>query len=175
MFLGGIRGKPKNYGVEHMQFEDSSREKVEKLDGEIVFPKNEKREYPRVPMRVKVRYRVIGGDEAEKLLTKIHDTTKIVKDGESGETVDVSHTGLLMYVNEEIPIRSFIAVNLYLTVPGISCACKAVAEVVRRERCNEGNFSYRIALKFLKLAHDNMKNYKYCEIEDLMNLKPEGM
>jgi hypothetical protein len=157
-----------------MQFDENSREKVEKLDGEIIFPKNEKREYPRVPMRIKVKYRVIGGDEAEKLLNRLVDANKVIKEGDLGETIDVSRSGLLMLVNEEIPIRSFIAVNMYISVPGISCTCKAVAEVVRRERCSEGAYNYRIALKFIKLAHDNMKSYKYCEVEDLIKINETG-
>ncbi len=145
----------------------------EKNDGELLISGNEKREYPRVPMRVAVKYRVLESEEAEKALTKYFDADKLLIDSKKSETIDVSKSGLLMYVNEEVPIKSFIVVSMYISVPGISCSCKAIAQIVRRVRNEDmdNGFTYKIAVKFLRILHHNLKNYKFLNLEQLLNVK----
>lgn len=144
----------------------------EKKDGELILHGNEKREYPRIPMRVAVKYRLLEGEEAEKALTKYFEPDKLLNNASQSETIDVSKSGLLMYINEEVPIKSFIVVSMYISVPGISCSCKAIAQVVRRIKNDDtNNFAYKIAIKFLKILHHNLKNYKFLNLEQLLEIK----
>lgn len=145
----------------------------EKNDGELIIQGNEKREYPRVPMKVAVKYRILESEEAEKALTKYFDADRLLADSKKSETIDVSRSGLLMYVDDEVPIKSFIVVNMYISVPGISCSCKAIAQVVRRikNEDTDSKFNYKIAVKFLKILHHNLKNYKFLNLEQLLDIK----
>lgn len=145
----------------------------EKNDGELIIQGNEKREYPRVPMKVAVKYRILESEEAEKALTKYFDADRLLVDSKKSETIDVSRSGLLMYVDDEVPIKSFIVVSMYISVPGISCSCKAIAQVVRRikNEDTDSKFNYKIAVKFLKILHHNLKNYKFLNLEQLLDIK----
>jgi len=144
------------------------------LMGELRLP-GEKREYPRVPMNVNVRYRVIEGAEAEQALGRNFDPDTILQQYNEGETVDVSRTGALMYVNEEIGVKSVVAVNMHISIPGISCNCKALAEVIRRQKTAENEkYEYKVALKFLKILHHNLKNYKFLNLNDLLDVRDSG-
>jgi len=144
----------------------------EKKDGELIIPGNEKREYPRVQMKVTVKYRVLESEEAEKALTKYFEPDKLLETFNKSETIDVSKSGLLMYVNEEVPVKSFIVVNMYISVPGISCACKAIGQIVRRMKSDDNEkYAYKIAIKFLKIIHHNLKNYRYLNLENLLEIK----
>ncbi|HDT14820.1 MAG TPA: PilZ domain-containing protein [Firmicutes bacterium] len=140
-------------------------------EGEILL-RNEKREYPRLSMKVKVRYNVLAGEDAEKALTRHYAPEELMDGHREGETVDVSRAGILMNTNEEIRMKSFLNVLMYITVPGISCNVKALAEVVRREMNPETEaYAYKIGLKFHKILHHNLKQYKYAELQDLLNIK----
>lgn len=145
----------------------------EKNEGELLIQGNEKREYPRVPMKVAVKYRILESEEAETALTKYFDADKLLNDFQKSETIDVSKTGLLMFVNEEVPVKSFIVVSMYISVPGISCSCKAIAQVVRRVKNEDtgSNFNYKIAVKFFKILHQNLKNYRFLKLEQLLDIK----
>ncbi len=144
----------------------------EKNEGELLISGNEKREYPRIPMRVAVKYKVLESEEAEKALTKYFEPDKLLSDSKKSETIDVSKSGLLMYVNEEVPIKSFIVVSMYISVPGISCSCKAIAQIVRRVKNEDDDrFNYKIAVKFIKILHHNLKNYKFLNLEQLLDVK----
>lgn len=149
-----------------------------KNDGEIKLPGatgTEKREFPRVPMNVNVRYRQLSSDEATKAMARTFDADKLLEKFEEGETKNVSKAGILMYTNEEIAAKTFLAVNMYITVPGITCNCKALAEVIRRERSNDASkWLYTVALKFHKILHHNLKNYKYLNLNDLLEVKEQG-
>lgn len=143
----------------------------EKLEGEINFGM-EKREHPRVSMVVPVRYRVLSGEEATKVLNRMFDADKILQDFTEGETINVSKTGILMYTNEEVPVKSFVVINMHISIPGISCNCKAFAEIIRREKVfDTSKYLYKVALKFHKVLHHNLKNYKYMKLNDLLDIK----
>jgi hypothetical protein len=146
----------------------------EKTEGELQIPA-EKREFPRVPMNVNVRYRVLASEEADKALSRTFDADKLLQKFDEGETVNVSKNGILMYTNEEIPAKSFLVVNIYLTVPGISANCKALAEVIRRERSSDASkWLYIVALKFHKIIHHNLKNYRFLNLNDLLDIREAG-
>jgi len=144
----------------------------EKEKGELLVPGSEKREYPRVAMRVKVRYRLLDVETAEKALTKAFDADKLLENYDMGETIDVSKNGILMVTEREIPIKSYLAINMYIAVPGIACACRAMAAVVRREKDGD---NYKVALKFLKVLHHNLKNYKFAALQTLLDIKEPGI
>jgi len=146
-------------------------------DGELHLKKNEKREYPRQAMAVPVRYKVLSQEESEKAVSRHFDPDMVmVKNYKHGETFDVSKNGVSMYVNEEILLKSHMAVTMYLSVPGILCNCKALAEVVRREANTEGGFyAYKIGLRFIKIMHHNLKNYTFLNLNDLLNIKEQGL
>jgi hypothetical protein len=144
-------------------------------NGELHLKANEKREYPRQSMAVSVRYKLLTPEEAEKAMARHFDPDKMMQDYSQGESSDVSKNGLSMYVNEEIRLKSLMAVTMYLSVPGISCNCKALAEVVRRESNTEGGFyAYKVGLRFVKIIHHNLKNYTYLNLNDLLNIKEQS-
>jgi hypothetical protein len=137
----------------------------------------EKREYPRVQTALTVRFRILGQEEAEKALSRHFDPDATLAEGfQEAETIDVSKNGLLMLANEEIRLKSFVAVSMYVSVPGISCNCKGLAEVVRRELNPESNiFKYKIGLRFSKVIHQNLKNYKFLDLRGMLDVKEPGI
>jgi len=147
----------------------------EGIIGELRLP-GEKREYPRVPMNVSARYRVLDGEEAVRAMGRHFDADMILKQFNEGETIDVSKAGALMYVNEEIPLKTIAAVSMYISIPGISCSCKALAEVIRKEKAADGEkYEYKVGLKFLKILHHNLKNYRFLNLNDLLDVKEEPL
>jgi hypothetical protein len=146
-------------------------------EGEINLPAAgaEKREFPRVPMNVNVRYRMLESEEAQKALGRTFDADKLLEKFEEGETLNVSKGGILMYTNEELPAKSYLAVNMFITIPGITCNCKALAEVIRRDRSADASrWLYTVALKFHKILHHNLKNYRFLNLNDLLDVKETG-
>ena len=141
--------------------------KEEKTEGELLLPQ-EKRDYPRFSLNVKVMYRVLDNDEADKALVKHFDPEKVFQACKTSEVINVSTSGLLMYTLENIPEKSFVAVNMYIPLPGLSCACRAVAEVIRSDKQQD---KYLIALKFLKVIHHNLNKYKFLTLTDLLEIK----
>ena len=77
-----------------------------------------------------------------------------------------------MYADREIPVKTFIAINMYIPLPGLSCSCKTLAEVVRCERQND---KYLIGLKFLKVLYHNLNKYKFLTLTDLLEIKGEDI
>ena len=143
----------------------------EGLMGELRLP-SEKREYPRVPMSVAVRYKVLDIEEAKMALGRSFDPDSSLKEFKEGETLDVSRSGALIYLNEEIAAKTMMVVNMYISVPGISCNCKALAEVIRRDKAGEGEkYEYKAALKFHKILHHNLKSYKFLNLNDLLDVR----
>jgi hypothetical protein len=140
--------------------------KEEKQEGELLLPK-ERRDYPRVAMNVMVKYRILEHDEADTALVKHFDPEKIFKSCSECEVVNVSTSGLLMYTKEEISQKSFVAINMVLPLPGLSCACKAIAEVIR---CDKETDRFLIALKFLKVIHHDLSKFKYMTLTDLLDI-----
>jgi hypothetical protein len=145
----------------------------EKFKGQLEFG-TEKREYPRIAMTVPVRYRVLSGEEAAKALNRMFAPDKIINEFNEGESINVSKAGILMSTNEELQVKSFVVVNMHISIPGISCNCKAIAEITRREKSSvPDRYAYKVALKFHKILHQNLKNYKFMELNDLLNIKEE--
>ncbi|MFP4466051.1 MAG: PilZ domain-containing protein [Candidatus Goldiibacteriota bacterium] len=140
-------------------------------EGEIVIS-NEKREYPRLPMTVKVRYTALSNEDAEKALGRYFVPDELAGNFREGTSIDVSKSGILMNTNEEIRIKTFLNVLIYITIPGISCNVKALAEAVRREmNPDDDAYVYKVGLKFHKILHHNLKKYKYAEVQSLLNIK----
>jgi hypothetical protein len=138
---------------------------------------DEKREYPRVPTELTVRYRSLSQEEADKALSRHFDPDASLAEGfQEAETLDVSKNGLLMLTNEEIRLKSYVAVSMYISIPGIACNCKGLAEVVRRELNPESHiFKYKIGLRFCKVVHQNLKNYKFLDLRGLLDVKEPGI
>ena len=141
--------------------------KEEKQEGELLLPK-ERRDYPRVSMNVKVKYRVLENDEADHALVKHFDPEKIFKECSISEVVNISTSGLLMYTAEEISPKAFVAVHMVLPLPGLACACKAIAEAIRCDREGE---RFLVALKFLKVIHHDLNRFKFMTLTDLLDIK----
>lgn len=141
----------------------------EKNEGEIVFG-SEKREYPRVTMNAPVRYRLLTKEESDKALGRFADNSNLLNQYEEAETMNVSKNGIAMYTNEEIPARSIVAVNMHLSIPGIACNCKAIAEVIRRDKSDKDKYRYVVALKFTKIVHHNLKNYRFLDLNNLLDV-----
>lgn len=138
--------------------------------GEIYLPQ-ERRDYPRVAIAVKVRYRVLDDTEEDKNIKKNFDPEKIFSKYCESTTINISSSGLLMFVEEEIPVKSFIVVNMYIPLPGLSCSCKVMGEVVRCEK--EDEKKYKLAIKFLKVLWHNLNKYKFLTLTDLLDIKGE--
>jgi|ERR1035437_722460 c-di-GMP-binding flagellar brake protein YcgR len=138
-------------------------------EGEIFFG-SEKREYPRVPMNAPVRYRMLTKEESDKALGRFADNSNLLGQYEEAETVNVSKNGIAMYTNEELPAKSTVAVNMHISIPGIACNCKAIAEVIRRDKSDKDKYQYVVALKFIKIVHHNLKNYRFLDLNNLLDV-----
>ena len=141
----------------------------DKNDGEIFFG-SEKREYPRVPMNAPVRYRQLSKEESDKALGRFADNSNILAQYEEAETMNVSKNGIAMYTNEELPAKSTVAVNMHISIPGIACNCKAIAEVIRRDKSDNPKYTYVVALRFVKIVHHNLKNYRFLDLNNLLDV-----
>jgi hypothetical protein len=140
--------------------------KEEQKDGELLVPK-ERRDYPRVAVNVRVKYRVLENDEADHALVKHFDPEKIFVACRECDVVNISTSGLLMYTDEKISDKSFVAINMVLPLPGLACSCKAIAEVIR---CDMEKEKYLVALKFLKVIHHDLNKFKYMTLTDLLDI-----
>jgi hypothetical protein len=140
--------------------------KDEIKDGELLVPK-ERRDYPRVAVNVRVKYRILENDEADQALVKHFDPEKIFTSCRECDVVNVSTSGLLMYTEEVLADKSFVAINMVLPLPGLSCSCKAIAEVIR---CDKEDKKYLVALKFLKVIHHDLNKFKYMTLTDLLDI-----
>lgn len=138
-------------------------------EGEILLPQ-ERRDYPRIAITIKARYRVLENNSEDKELIKHFDAEKIFSKYNENSTINMSSSGLLMYSDEEVPLKSFIAVNMYIPLPGLSCSCKVLGEVVRCEKEGE---KYKLAIKFLKVLWHNLNKYKFLTLTDLLDIKGE--
>jgi len=140
-----------------------------KSEGEIFFG-SEKREYPRMPMNAPVRYRMLTKEESDKALGRFADNSNLLAQYEETETVNVSKNGIAMYTNEELPAKATVAVNMHISIPGIACNCKAIAEVIRRDKSDKDKYQYVVALKFIKIVHHNLKNYRFLDLNNLLDV-----
>lgn len=140
----------------------------EKKEGDLLLPQ-ERRDYPRVSFSIKVHYRVLEHTQADEHLTKHFDADKIFA---QTDALNLSSSGLLMVVDEQIPVKSFVAVSMYIPLPGLSCKCRVLGEVMRCEYA-EGKFS--IGIKFLKVFWHDLNKYKFVTLTDLLNIKGEDI
>jgi len=145
----------------------------EKNEAELLLPE-ERREYPRVAMAVKVLYRILNGSEEDKNLIKNFNAENILTHYKEAESVNLSKSGILMYTQEEIKIKSFLSTSMYLPMPGFSCNVRALAEVVRCDK-DEKSGKYLMALKFLKLIHHNLNKFKYVTLKDILAIDGENI
>jgi hypothetical protein len=146
--------------------------KEEKTEGELLLPQ-ERRDYPRIAVSVKVRYRVLEDDEADKALTKHFDPEKIFTKFNESNLINVSTSGLLMHAPEDIPAKKFVAVSMVLPLPGLTCSCKALAEVIRTDVDKDpaGAVRYTVAIKFLKIINHSLNKYRFLTLNDLLDIK----
>ncbi|HRU38542.1 MAG TPA: hypothetical protein P5511_01595 [Candidatus Goldiibacteriota bacterium] len=145
-------------------------EKEEKQEAELLLPQ-ERRDYPRVAVNIKVRYRILEDDEADRALVKHFDPEKIFKEFSESGAINVSKSGLLMYSHEDIPEKKFVAISMYLPLPGLSCCCKAIAEVVRCGTDSAEAGRRVVALKFLKVIHHSLNKFKFVTLNDILDIK----
>ncbi|HDQ26172.1 MAG TPA: PilZ domain-containing protein [bacterium] len=143
-------------------------EKEEKIEAELLLPR-ERRDYPRISVSVKVKYRMLDDDADDRNLVKHFDPEKIFFESSA---VNISASGLLMKTKEEIPLKKFIAISMYLPMPGISCNCRAIAEIVRCEKDRE---IYLIGVKFLKVINHSLNKFKFLSLADLLNMKGDSI
>ena len=141
----------------------------EKKEGDLLLP-NERREYPRVGVNIKVKYRVLDATPEDNELVKRFDPEKIFQKTTETQAVDVSTCGLQMFTEEFIPLKSFVAVNMYIPLPGLSCSCKVLGEVIRIEKLD---MIHRVGVKFLKVLHHDLNKYKYTTLKDLLEIDGE--
>jgi len=143
----------------------------EKMDheGELLVPQ-ERREYPRIAINVAVKYRILTKDEADYAITKKFDPEEIFKECNESRALNISKSGLLMNTKEEIEPKSFIAVSMYLPLPGLSCACRALAEVVRCEKKGE---EFVVGVKFLRILHHKLNKYGFLTLTQLLEITGE--
>jgi hypothetical protein len=145
-------------------------DKEEKQEGELLLPQ-ERRDYPRIAVSVKVHYRVLEDDEADKALTKHFDPEKIFIKCSESNMINVSTSGLLMVAPEKIPEKKFVAVSMLLPLPGLACMCKTLAEVIRCEADEKSPGHFIVALKFLKIMHHSLNKFKFMTLNELLDIK----
>ncbi len=147
-------------------------------EGELLVPQ-ERRDYPRIAINVKVRYRVLDDTEADKNLTKHFDPDQILQEYSESKVVNISTSGLLMHTKEEISVKKFVVVCMYLPLPGLSCNIKTLAEVIRCESAPEDikkqGYQYNIALKFLKVIHHSLNKFKFLSLIELLDVKGDNI
>jgi|SRR5208283_1846221 len=145
----------------------------EKKEGELLLPE-ERREYPRVAMTIKVLYRILDGSDEDQNLIKNFNAEAILTHYKEAESINLSKSGILMFADEEIKTKSFVSTSMYIPLPGFSCNVRALAEVVRCDR-NEQKGKYIVALKFLKLLHHNLNKFKYVSLKDMLAIDGENI
>jgi hypothetical protein len=147
-------------------------------EGELLVPQ-ERRDYPRVAINVQVRYRVLDDTEEDKNLIKNFDPDKIFHEYNESKVVNISTSGLLMHTKEEIPVKKFVVVCMYLPLPGLSCNIKTLAEVIRSEPAPEDvkkqGYQYNVALKFLKVIHHSLNKFKFLSLIELLDVKGDNI
>ncbi len=141
----------------------------EKKEADLLIPQ-ERRDYPRIAISVHVKYRILQNDPSDRELVKKFDPEKIFEQAGSATMVNISSSGLLMYAPEEIPEKSFVAVSMYLPLPGLSCSCRVLGECVR---CIKEDDRYSIGLQFLKVLHHDLNQFKYMALKDLLEINRE--
>lgn len=141
--------------------------KEEKKEADLLIPQ-ERRDYPRIAISVHVKYRVLENDPEDRELIKKFDPEKIFEQAASATMVNISSSGLLMYASEEIPVKSFVAVSMYLPLPGLSCSCRVLGECVR---CIKEANRWSIGLKFLKVLQHDLNQFKYMALKDLLEIR----
>ncbi len=154
-----------------MKAEDNKEKEIKKA--ELFFPSSERRTYPRVALSAPIRYVVIkqGKDnkldeDYDKLISKDFNEKNIVKES---KTINLSSGGLLIQTDEEISVGSLLHIKMHMPLPGISCNCFMLGEVVRCEK--KEIKKYEIAIKFKKVIHHNLNKYKYATLKEILNLE----
>ena len=110
-----------------------------------------------------------------KFWKDLHKHYSFVKDDKNlkkSESVNVSTGGVLMTTEEKLEQGSIIQLSMHMPLPGLSCNCAMLGEVVRCEQ-SEDKKSYRAAVKFTKIVHHNLNKYKYASLKDILNLEGE--
>lgn len=147
-------------------------------EGELLIPQ-ERRDYPRIAINVKVRYRVLDDTEEDRNLIKHFDPDKILSEFSESKVVNISTSGLLMHTKEEISIKKFVVMCMYLPLPGLSCNIKSLAEVIRCEEApadvKKQGYNYNIALKFLKVIHHSLNKFKFLSLIELLDVKGDNI
>lgn len=147
-------------------------------EAELLVPQ-ERRDYPRIAINVKVRYRVLDDTEEDRNLIKHFDPDQILRQYNESKVVNLSTSGLLMHTKEEIPVKKFVVVFMYLPLPGLSCNIKTLAEVIRCEPAPEDvkkqGFQYNIALKFLKIIHHSLNKFKFLSLIELLDVTGDNI
>ena len=131
---------------------------------------SEKREYPRFSIQTPVRYRHLNKEESEKALGRYAENLNLSDNYEETQTLNVSKNGLAVYTNEELPAKSLVAIKMHISIPGLICNCNGVAEVIRRDVSANEQYQYLVALKLLRTVHQNLKDHKFSNLNNLLDI-----
>lgn len=74
-----------------------------------------------------------------------------------------------MIADEKISNGSMLHITMHMPLPGVSCNCSMLGEVVRCEEREDKK--YNIAVKFLKIIHHSLNKYRYATLKELLNLE----
>ncbi len=147
---------------------EKNNDEKEIKNAELIIPSLERREYPRIALSAPIKYRILKREDKDNLIEKELDNLFNDNMRES-ETINLSSSGLLMTTEEKINCGNILYVTMHIPLPGISCNCSLLAEVVRCEERQDKK--YNIAIKFLKIVHHNLNKYKYATLKDILNLE----
>ncbi len=89
-----------------------------------------------------------------------------------GQTIDISESGLLLYLSEPMEIGQVLGLNLFINIGPDLDAIEAIAqvEVVWKDINLGKEGDYRIGVKFVDISAENIDRLKNFLIS-LMNLK----
>jgi hypothetical protein len=105
--------------------------------------KSEKRDYPRLALRLPTEYSLEGSP-----------------DSHIGYTADLCEGGLLIHIPEEISSGQRLTVRVYYYSHGIE-SVQALAEVCRVNRFESSVKEYICALKFIDLPAGELKKFRH--------------
>ena len=122
-------------------------------DAELTVPA-ERRQYPRIPLSLPIHYSIVKKGE----------------DIKKSESINISTGGVLMTTEERIEPGSTIHLTMNMPLPGLSCNCAMLGEIVRCEE-KEDKSGFKTAVKFNKIVHHNLNKYKYASLKDILKLE----
>jgi c-di-GMP-binding flagellar brake protein YcgR len=103
----------------------------------------EKREHPRIPLRLPTEYLPPGAVNARLCYT-----------------INISENGVLLCLPEKVEVGDRLRVEIYYCFDYDLTSFKALGEVVWVKRLEDSEVEYRCALEFIELAPADSQNLK---------------